>query len=77
MLTICIVCIIKLTTTHVCELCFGVAIFSPLHVDTNLLPTWYFTLCEYVGYDGFIGGVSSVNIGLYIDMNQHKVGAMT
>jgi hypothetical protein len=49
-LTICIVCIIKLTTTHV---------------------------CEYVGYDGFIGGVSSVNIGLYIDMNQHKVGAMT
>lgn len=74
MLTICIVCIIKLTTTHVCGLCFGVAIFSPLHVDTNLLPTYYQL---YVGYDGFIGGVSSVNIGLYIDMNQHKVGAMT
>ena len=57
-----------------------------IHVDTNLLPTYFqldtplyvdMWICEYVGYDGFIGGVSSVNIGLYIDMNQHKVGAMT
>nr|ATY40879.1 orf94 [Picobiliphyte sp. MS584-11] len=68
MLTICTVCIIKLTTTHVCELCFGVAIFSPLyyprmwvinfmliHVDTNLLPT-YFQLD------------TSLDTPLYVDM---------